>query len=240
MRLLVTRPEPDGERTAAELRARGHDVLLAPMLRVQALQDAELGAELGTGPWAAILLTSANGARAVASHRRLVELVRLPVLAVGEATAAAARAAGFAQVASAGGDGADLVRLVTRQMARVTGPLLYLSGEERARDLAGELNERGFCVETVVVYRTVKAEVFPAAVRAALSAGQIEGVLHFSRRSVEGYLQCARNVPGALNPVHFCLSDRAAEPLRAAGAAIVRVPQRADERSLLALVTSQP
>jgi uroporphyrinogen-III synthase len=65
-------------------------------------------------------------------------------------------------------------------------------------------------------------------------------VLHFSRRSVEGYLQCARNLPDALHPVHFCLSERAAEPLRKAGAKAVKVPERPDERSLLALVTSQP
>ena len=64
MRLLVTRPEPDNERTAAELRARGHEVMLAPMLRVEPVIDADLG----TGPWAAVLITSANGARAIAPH----------------------------------------------------------------------------------------------------------------------------------------------------------------------------
>ena len=32
MRILVTRPLPDGERTAAALRARGHDVLLVPLM----------------------------------------------------------------------------------------------------------------------------------------------------------------------------------------------------------------
>jgi uroporphyrinogen-III synthase len=236
MRLLVTRPEPDGARTAAELRARGHDVLLAPMLRVEARPEAELGA----GPWAAILLTSANGARAITAHPRFAELMPLPVLAVGEATAAAARDAGFARVASAGGDGADLVRLAAQQMAGAAAPLLYLSGEERARDLAGELGARGFKVETAVVYRTAKADAFPDAARDALSAGQVDGVLHFSRRSVEGYLQCARNLPDALKPAHFCLSERAAEPLRAAGAIAVKVPERPDEHSLLALVTPRP
>jgi len=236
MRLLVTRPEPDGERTAAELRARGHDVLLAPMLRVEALPDAEIGG----GPWAAILLTSANGARAIVSHRRFTGLKPLAVLAVGDATAAAARNAGFARVASAGGDGADLVRLVTQQMTGATAPLLYLSGEERARDLAGELGAHGFMVETAVVYRTAKAEAFADAVQAAFRARQVDAVLHFSRRSVEGYLQCARDLPDALAPAHFCLSERAAGPLRAAGAKSVQVPERPDERSLLALVTSRP
>ena len=76
MRLLVTRPEPDNERTAAALRAQGHEVLLAPLLRIEPIADADLGAP----PWAAILLTSANGARAIAAHPRRGELIALPVL----------------------------------------------------------------------------------------------------------------------------------------------------------------
>ena len=35
MRLAVTRPQPDGERSAKMLRARGHDVLTAPLMRVE-------------------------------------------------------------------------------------------------------------------------------------------------------------------------------------------------------------
>jgi uroporphyrinogen-III synthase len=31
---LVTRPQPEAERTAARLRARGHEVLLLPLLRI--------------------------------------------------------------------------------------------------------------------------------------------------------------------------------------------------------------
>ena len=64
MRILVTRPAADAERTAAALRARGHEAIVAPLLSVEFLSDAELGA----GPWAAILVTSANAARAIAAH----------------------------------------------------------------------------------------------------------------------------------------------------------------------------
>ena len=40
--------------------------------------------------------------------------------------------------------------------------LLYLAGEDRAGDLAGELAERGIAVETVVIYRAVAARALPA------------------------------------------------------------------------------
>jgi len=53
MAVLVTRPHPDNEATAAALRARGFDVLLAPMLRFEALAfqddaDTRYGAVIAT------------------------------------------------------------------------------------------------------------------------------------------------------------------------------------------------
>lgn len=230
MRLLVTRPEPDNERTANALRAKGHEVMLAPMLRIEALRQADLGSP----PWAAILLTSANGARAIAGHARSGELMGLPVFAVGRSSADAARAVGFADVASADGDARDLVRLAADCFAGAKAPLLYLAGEDRS----GELAVPGVEVRTVVIYRAARAERFPAEVHSALRQGTIDGVLHFSRRSVESYVACAADIrEAALAPRHFCVSERAAEPLRAAGAARVLVAARPDEASLLALVT---
>jgi uroporphyrinogen-III synthase len=231
MRLLVTRPEPDNERTAAALRAQGHEVLLAPLLRIEPVPNADLG----SGSFAAILLTSANGARAAAAHRRRSQLLALPVLAVGRSSAAAARAAGFENVASADGDARDLMRLASARFKGSQLPLLYLAGEERARDLSGELG--GVTLRTVVAYRAAMADGFPHPARAALEQGRIDAVLHFSRRSVEAYVECAGDVlDQALGPVHFCLSARAAEPLRRAGAERIHVAARPDEASLLALV----
>ena len=237
MRLLVTRPEPDGERTRAALHARGHDVLLAPLLHIEPIADAPLGA----GPWAAVLLTSANGARAILNHARRGELLALPVLAVGQGSAEAARAAGFRDVTSAGGDGGDLVRLAATRFASEARPLLHLTGEDRARDLATELEPRRIRVDTAVVYRARKAAALAPGVLAALTQGRIDGVLHFSARSAERYLECAgASLEAALRPTHFCLSERSAAPLRAAGASRVQVAARPDEAALLALVTGQP
>jgi uroporphyrinogen-III synthase len=230
MRLLVTRPKPDNERTAAALRAHGHDVVLAPLLHIEAVPDADLGA----GPFAAILITSANAARALAVHRRRTECLELPVLAVGRNSAEAAQLAGFTDVTSADGDAADLARLAAQRFAGAASPLLYLAGEDRA----GELVVPGLTVRAVVAYRAAKSRVFPPPVLEALQQGALDGVLHFSRRSVESYLDCGRSIPGAaLKPVHYCLSARAAEPLKAAGAARIHVAPRPDETSLLALVT---
>ncbi len=233
MRLLVTRPEPDNARTAQALRAAGHEALLAPLLRIETVRDADPG----PGPWAALLLTSANGARAAAAHPRFAEWKDLPVLAVGGGSAAAARAAGFTRIESADGDGGDLARLAAGRFAGQGGRLLYLAGENRARDLAGELAAAGIGTDTLIAYRAVPMTPLPPQARAALAAGTVDGVVHFSRRSVAVYLDGTKDLLGkALAPVHYCLSERTAEPLRLAGAPRIAVATRPDEAALLALV----
>ena len=233
MRLLLTRPDPDAQRTAATLRTQGHDVIAAPLLRIEPAANAEIGA----GPWAAILITSANAAHAVATHARVAPLRALPVFAVGRRSAEAMTAAGFPDVTSADGDVSDLARLVAVRL-QPAARLLYLAGEDRSGDLAGDLRAHRFAVETTIIYRAVAATGLPLAAADALANG-IDGVLHFSRRSAEAYVDAARAVgmlTNALKPVHYCLSALVAEPLAQAGAAAIRVAERPNEAVLLALI----
>jgi uroporphyrinogen-III synthase len=233
VRVLVTRPQADARRTAAALGARGHEAIVAPLLDIEIVPDADLG----TGPWTALLVTSANAVRAIAGHKRRRELQDVAVFTVGERTGAAMRETGFTAVASADGDVTALARLVA---ARLKPParLLYLAGEERSGDLAGTLRTQGFSVDTVLVYRAVTAATLPPQAAAALASG-LDGVVHFSRRSAEAYVNAARNaglLEAALRiPVHLCLSLRVAEPLTQAGATKIRIAARPDETALLEL-----
>jgi uroporphyrinogen-III synthase len=238
VRLLVTRPLPDAERTAAALAGFGHQVERAAMLRMELIPDAELG----SGPWSGVVVTSANALLAVEMHPRRAALLGLPVFAVGRRTAAAALAAGFLDVTAAGGDMPELAQCL-REWARgeegVRHPLLHLAGEDRSGDLAAELAPDGRMVHTAVVYRAVKTKRFPPTVVAALAAGRIDGVLHFSRRSAEAYLDCARAaalLDQALATTHYCLSHQIAEPLTAAGAKTIRIAASPDETALIALI----
>ena len=233
MRLLVTRPEPDAARTATALRACGHSVVIAPLLRIEPLAAAAIG----TGPWAAVLVTSANIAHAIAGHARRVDLTHLPVFAVGERSANAMRTLGCAQVISAGGNAGDLARIVAAHL-NPPARLLYLAGEHRSGDLGGELRTKGFAVETAAIYRAVAADILPPEAAAAL-AGGLDGVLHFSRRSAEAYVEAARAaglLESALQPAHFCLSAQVAAPLQSAGGRLVRVARQPAEAALLDLI----
>jgi uroporphyrinogen-III synthase len=236
VRLLVTRPQPDAERTAAALRAAGHQAECAALLRIEPVPAAELG----PGPWSGLVLTSANALRALEMHPRRTELLALPVFAVGRRTGAAARAAGFAAVTAAGGNAQELVQhLRTTPAGRA--PLLYLAGEDRSGDLAADLAADGRVVSTVVVYRAVKLEQFPSALAVALAAGALDGVLHFSRRSAEAYLDCAAAamLDRALAITHFCLSPQVAEPLLAAGVKRIRIAARPDEAALIERIDAE-
>ena len=99
---------PDDETTAKALRARGFDVLRAPMLRFEPVpfqDDADAA-------YGAVIVTSANALRAIAPHLADSRLLKLPLFAVGENTAAAARDAGFGEVIASKGDAGALRDLV--------------------------------------------------------------------------------------------------------------------------------
>src|SRR5215475_10766228 len=98
MRVVVTRPQADAERTAAVLRARGHEVLVTPLMRVE-----PIAANLD-GRWSALAITSANAPAAITGNPARHTLVKLPLLAVGGRSAEAARVVGFVDVTSADGD----------------------------------------------------------------------------------------------------------------------------------------
>ena len=235
MAVLVTRPRPDDEATASALRDRGFEVLRAPMLRFEPVpfhDDAD-------ARYGAVIVTSANALRAIASHLADSRLLKLPLFAVGEHTASAARDAGFSQVIVAKGDAAALRDLVlagvkSKQLKKAS-TLLYLAGADLARDLAGELGEKGFTVVTHTTYRMVPSSSLPQEICDAFVANRVEAVLHYSRRSARAFLEAARSGGveiSALALPQCCISAAVASVLRDAGATQVTAAASADENAL--------
>ncbi len=230
MAVFVTRPSPDDEKTAHELRARGFDVLVSPALRLEPLpfhDDHE-------ATYDAVIVTSANAVRAVKDDPALAPLLKLPLFAVGDASAEAARQVGFANVVSASGDGAALRDLVAATLKKGS-TLCYLAGADLGRDLTLELGEHGYTVITHTTYRMMPVLSFPAEVTAAFNAEGIEAVLHYSRRSARAFVEAVQ-ASGieilALALPHVCISEAVASILREAGASRVIVAQTPDENAI--------
>lgn len=236
MAILVTRPHPDDETTATALRDRGFDVLRAPMLRFEPVpfqDDAD-------ARYGAVIATSANALRAIAPHLSGSRLLQLPLFAVGEHTAAAAREAGFEQVIASKGHAGVLRDLVlaavkSKQLKKAS-PLLYLAGADLARDLGGELGDKGFTVVTHTTYRMVPAPSLPREICDAFVAHEVEAILHYSRRSARAFLEAARSGGveiSALALPQCCISVAVAAVLRDAGATQVTAAASPDENALL-------
>ena len=235
MAVLVTRPNPDDETTASALRARGFEVLRAPMLRFEpvAFRDDE------EARYGAVIVTSANALRGIAPHLKGNRLLKLPLFAVGEHTASAARGIGFEKIIPANGDATALRDLVLASVKakelKKSSTLLYLAGADLARDLAGELGERGFSVVTHTTYRMVPLSSLPRETCDAFAANQVEAVLHYSRRSARAFLEAARAAGveiSALAIPQCCISDAVASIVRDAGATQVMVAASPHENAL--------
>jgi uroporphyrinogen-III synthase len=190
MRALVTRPREESESLASALAARGIGTVIEPMMEVHYHGAAKL--DLATVQ--AILCTSANGVRALA---RVTGERQLPLFAVGEATAARARAEGFTAVESAGGAVADLVRLVTERLRPQNRGLLHVAGNVVAGDLVGALRARGFVIERCVLYEARPVGALSASAVCALRSGMIDLALFFSPRTAAIFVRLA-NIAGVV------------------------------------------
>lgn len=237
MRLLVTRPEPDATRQAAILAARGHEPVVAPLLLIEPVTNVSLDLDGAQ----ALIVTSRNALRALASHPDLPASLRLPLFAVGEATAKAATELGFTKVTPGPGAGEELSRLIASTLDPKVGALVHLSGETVAFDLKSALEAKGFTLKQPVLYRAVPATRLPESVLSLLNTGRLDGVVLMSPRTAAIFAALvARHdaVTQASRLDCYCLSAavaQAVEPLKSR--AIVAARPR--EEDVLALIDSE-
>lgn len=188
MTVLITRAAREAELLAQTLKARGIATLIEPLMAIRSLpHNAQALAPMLDGVQA-VLFTSGNGARAFAAATARRDL---PVFAVGDATGAAAREAGFAEVASAGGAVEDLAALVIATLKPEAGALVHAAGSVTAGDLSGLLGAAGFALRRAVLYEAVPAQQLSAAARTALKRGEIDAAVFFSPRNAATFVRLA-------------------------------------------------
>lgn len=209
MRVLITRPEREAMALAQALGQRGHTPVIAPLFELHFRRPPDdFAAALAASQ--AVLLTSANGARALAEAS---EQRSKPILAVGDMTAATAEGLGFTSVVSASGDRAALAKLVQERLDPKAGPLIHVSGVDVAGDPAPENIVRRFAL-----YEAREVEVLPDSARAALQARALDVATFFSPRASRAFarLAAAADLAEACRPVTaVAISAAAIEPLKA-------------------------
>lgn len=232
-RVWITRARPGADATAARLAPLGFEPLVEPLLTIR---DLDWTLDLaGVG---ALAFTSRNGVDAFARAGRAPDLpvFDLPVFAVGDATAAAARRAGFARVESAQGAIGDLALLIASRRQAFAGALLHPAAAEPAGDLAAPLAGAGIAVRTLAVYESL-ARTPDAGLLAALD--QAQAVLLHSPKAARALaaVLAGRSAPAL---AALCLSPAVAAPLAGLAAqgriGPVAAAPRPDETALLALL----
>ncbi len=235
MRILNTRPLEDAAALDAALRAQGHEVVAAPLLEICQLPEAELdfhGVQ-------ALLATSANGVRALAARDAETKLRKLPLLAVGDATARCARELDFADVTSARGNVDDLAALVRQRLDSAAGPLLQAAATAQAGNLAGLLEDAGFELRRAVLYEARAAATLPPAAQEALAAGTLDGVLFFSPRTARTFVKLVHAADLATTCRElgaYCLSDAVAEAAGDLSWRRIWLAARPEQAALLELI----
>ncbi len=246
MRVLVTRPEPAATRTAEKLTALGHEPVLLPLSRARHDPQAGLralsGQPPGRGhrpddePLPAIAVTSAEALRALETlGERLTPHLDRPLFAVGQATAAAARALGFRTIIAGEGNGADLAEVIAAS-PHAAGGVIYLAGRPRARGLEDALASAGIPVSVAVCYTMQPLDHDRAAVEARLAPALPEAVLVYSAETARTLLALLQGeVLGDLctQMIWHPLSPAIAAALPAT-LRLATPPERPDEDLLLA------
>ncbi|MCA3416917.1 MAG: uroporphyrinogen-III synthase [Roseomonas sp.] len=222
--ILITRPEPGAAESARAVAALGWEAVLAPALALTALPLK------APGNCQAIIVTSRAAARALPP-------ATLPLIAVGEATAAEARARGFADVRAAAGDAQALSALIGATLKPEAGTLCLAVGEGYALDLAAALRAKGFRVIRRVIYAARPSAALSQEARQAIREGRIHAALFTSPRSGREAIRLLADAglhKAAQNMIAIALSPRIAAALAALPWAEIRTASRPDHAALLA------
>lgn len=223
--IWVTRARPGADATAARLRDLGLEAVVEPLLQVRPIDDAPID----LAGVSAIAFTSAN---AVAAFAERSPERALRVFAVGDATAAAARAQRFPNVLSARGDVQALAAALATRKRELPGLILYAAAAEPAQDLAAALEAVGLKVRQVTLYETVALEPSEA-LTARLP--RIDAVLVHSAKAAKVLATVLKAHP-APQLAAYCLSGQIARSLGRAGLAAVVSAEAPNEAALLGLL----
>ncbi|MEN3793463.1 uroporphyrinogen-III synthase [Fulvimarina sp. MAC3] len=211
-RVLVLREEGAARQTARQLLALGHEPRLLPLEIVVRLEEGP-----PTSSFDGFVVTSAQAVPAMAEA---FARDMLPVFAVGEATGAALRAAGFANVHAGSGEASFLPRLVGTVLGQPSGGarLLYAAGRNRSGSLEAAVAGTSLRLSTWEVYDVVRRVPGKTEFEDCFGVDGTNGAdaaLILSQAQAAAFQDCVAPYLGAdVNKIRLlCLSGRIAEAL---------------------------
>jgi uroporphyrinogen-III synthase len=205
MHLWVTRPIEDAVALRAQLVARGHEVAIEPLLKIENLYDEPI--ELDDAQ--ALIATSRNALRALVGRPEEEACKAMPLFVVGRGTARTAREMGFENVIEGPSTASALFGLIVNVTSINDGALVHLSAENVAYNLCEELRHLGYHVFQPILYRSIQTKALSDILLHNIKTGKIDGVLLLSGRTAEAYVSIVNSMGllgAARKMTHYCLS----------------------------------
>lgn len=236
MRVVVTRPENSARRTSERLRNLGHQPVLLPLTK--AIHHPEIAEAALSGPHAALAVTSAETLRVLSLlGERLTPRLGRTLYAVGETTAKAAEEAGFRNIRSGAGTGAELAELIAGYASTFDAPLLYLAGKPRSLKFEDGLRANDVSFVTAEVYEMTPIAYDEVFIRDILLDPPVDAVLLYSRENARLFCDFAAPHLKELASLQFvCLSDNVAEIIPREFHRNIKIASQPDEDGVLALL----
>ncbi|HUL49578.1 MAG TPA: uroporphyrinogen-III synthase [Gemmatimonadales bacterium] len=216
-RIVVTRAREQAGDLVAALTARGAQVISAPAIRIEPLSDTDAlrAAVTNLTQYHWLVFTSQNTVRVV--HDRLAEwslpastLARVPIAAIGPATAHALEAHGVRPAVVPERFIAEAVVDAILERGPVRGQRILLPRALEARDTLPEgLRAQGAVVDVIPVYRAVAESGDGTALAADLLAGRIDAVTFTASSTVRAFVDqvgreaatCDRFATAVIGPI---------------------------------------
>ena len=161
MKVIITRTESDSKNLAAKLSEIGMHSLISPVIKIVSVPTRVQN----ISEFQSIIITSKN---TFATIKTLSLNKKTLMFCVGDATARLFKKAGFSNVRSASGNSEDLLRIVKQSCNPVSGPVLYLAGQNTRGSIEKELSQSGYIMEKRIVYRAKAATCITDAAQQAL------------------------------------------------------------------------
>lgn len=233
--VLVTRPAARAATLAETIRGMGFTPFISPLLRY-----VDTGNALPVTPdfIDAIAFTSSEGVAAFSRLAPDADFLSRPALAVGPATAAAARAAGFGRVLTAPDGSARSFPATLVNLPQVKN-ILHISG----RDVTTETLFPDMPVRVIrhIAYDAVAIDNLEPQAQQAITDGAITHALFFSVRTAAQFTKLLPSIGGgtALSGITACcLSAKVAETLPVQSFRKVMIAEKPALANLLVLLNA--
>lgn len=231
VRVLVTRPKPGNEQTARRLIASGFEPVLLPLTEVSPCAPEKIEVSPDTE---AVAITSPNALR-FAPDSLMARIRKLPVYAVGEASARFAGQCGLRVAAFASGSASSLAELVARSLKK-GAHIAYPCGKVRRPDFERAMSSAGFIVDPIETYDTKIVSYLTNSIAGKLGKGEIDAVFLHSANTGQALdaLISEERIPQISEKTwYFCFSGTIADSLKSVSKTRIFVAAEPNDTELI-------